>query len=154
MLEIGNKAPGFSLLDKDGNIVSLRDFAGKKVVLYFYPKDNTSGCTIQAQEFRDAYQQFVDLNVVVIGVSKDDVKSHQKFCQDHNLPFILLSDVERKALQAYDVLKQGSMYGKPVTKTLRTTFLIDEFGMIEQIWHEVDPKDNAGEILSYLHNQR
>ena len=98
MLEIGNKAPGFSLLDKEGNIVSLRDFAGKKVVLYFCPKDNTSVCTIQAQEFRDSYHQFVDLNVVVIGVSKDGVNSHQKFCEDHNLPFILLSDVEKKAL--------------------------------------------------------
>lgn len=154
MLEIGNKAPGFSLLDKEGHYVALRDFVGKKVVLYFYPKDNTPGCTIQAEEFRDAHQAFVDLDVVVIGVSKDDVKSHQKFCRDFNLPFILLSDPDRKALEAYDVLKEGTMYGKPVTRTLRTTFLIDEVGTIEHIWTDVDPKDNATEILNYLRNQR
>lgn len=153
MLELGNKAPGFSLFDKDGNIVSLRDFVGKKVVLYFYPKDNTPGCTIQAQAFRDTYAAFAKLNVVVIGISKDSVKSHQKFCSDHNLPFILLSDEEKKALSAYDVIKEATMYGKPVTKTLRTTFLIDEFGLIEHIWPEVDPKDNAFEILDYLHQQ-
>ena len=150
MLVIGNKAPGFSLLDKDSNIVSLRDFVGKKVILYFYPKDNTPGCTVQAQGFRDMYDQFKALDVVVIGVSKDSVKSHQKFCRDFDLPFILLADEERKALEAYGVTKAGSMYGKPVVRTLRTTFLIDEFGLIEQIWPEVDPKENAGEILEYL----
>lgn len=150
MLNIGIKAPGFSLLDKNSNIVSLRDFVGKRVVLYFYPKDHTSGCTLQAQAFRDAYDEFVALGVVVIGVSKDSVKSHQKFCSDFNLPFILLSDVERKAHHAYDVLEEGKMYGKPVVRTLRTTFLIDEFGMIDQIWPNVDPEKNAAEILDYL----
>jgi len=154
MLELGIKAPGFSLLDKDNNIVSLRDFSGRKVVLYFYPKDNTPGCTIQAQGFRDAYKEFAKLDVVVIGVSKDSVKSHQKFCSDFELPFILLSDVERKTLTAYEVLKEGSMYGKPVQKTLRTTFLIDEVGTIEHIWSDVDPKENATEILAYLNAHR
>ncbi len=154
MLKNGIKAPGFSLLDKDGNIVSLRDFAGKKVVLYFYPKDNTSGCTLQAQEFRDAYHKFASLDVVVIGVSKDSVKSHQKFCQDHDLPFILLSDVDRKAHQAYDVLQEGTMYGKKVIRTLRTTFLIDEVGLVEHIWEKVDPKLNASEIIEYLANNK
>ncbi len=150
MLNIGTKAPGFSLLDKDQNIVSLRDFAGKKVILYFYPKDNTSGCTLQAQGFRDHYDEFQKLDVVVIGVSKDSVRSHQKFCRDHELPFILLSDEERKTLAAYEVTKEASMYGKPVLKTLRTTFLIDEAGLIEYIWPDVDPAINAEEILDYL----
>lgn len=154
MLEIGMKAPGFSLLDKDSNIVSLRDFAGQKVVLYFYPKDHTSGCTLQAQSFRDAYQQFKQHDVVVIGVSKDSVKSHQKFCRDHDLPFILLSDEERKSLYAYDVVVEGKMYGKPVLKTARTTFLIDEAGLIEYIWPLVDPAQNANDILAYLKAHR
>lgn len=150
MLIEGIKAPGFSLFDKDGNIVSLRDFAGKKIVLYFYPKDHTPGCTVQAQSFRDAYQEFEKLGVVVIGVSKDSVKSHEKFCSDYSLPFILLSDEERKAHEAYDVLEEGTMYGKPVIRTLRTTFLIDEVGTIEKIWEKVDPAQNVGEILAYL----
>lgn len=150
MLIEGIKAPEFSLRDKDGNIVSLRDFAGKKIVLYFYPKDHTPGCTIQAQAFRDAYEEFAKLGIIVIGVSKDSVKSHQKFCSDYNLPFILLSDEDRKAHEAYDVLEEGKMYGKPVIRTLRTTFLIDEVGTIERIWEKVDPAQNASDILNYL----
>lgn len=154
MLEVGIKAPGFSLLDKDSNIISLRDFSGKKVVLYFYPKDNTPGCTIQAQKFRDIYEEFKSLDVVVIGVSKDSVKSHQKFCRDYDLPFILLSDEEKKVLQAYEVTEAGTMYGKPVLRTLRTTYLIDEVGLIEHVWPDADPEKNAMQILFYLKTHR
>ena len=150
MLEIKTKAPDFTLTDKDGNSVSLSDFAGKKVVLYFYPKDNTPGCTRQACAFAGAYEQFKSLDVAVIGISKDSVASHQKFAQKYELPFILLSDPELQAIQAYDVWHEKKMCGKVGFGVVRTTYVIDEEGFIEQVMPKVKPDTNAAEILSYL----
>ena len=150
MLEIGMKAPEFALSDKDGNTVRLSDFAGKKVVLYFYPKDNTPGCTRQACAFAAAYEGFRSQNVAVIGVSKDSVASHLKFAQKHDLPFILLSDPDLQAIQAYGVWQEKKLYGKVSMGVVRTTFLIDEAGNLEKIMPKVKPDTNAAEILSYL----
>ena len=150
MLEAGTKAPEFALPDKDGNIVSLSDFAGRKVVLYFYPKDNTPGCTRQACAFAGAYEEFKRINAVVIGVSKDSVASHQKFAEKHGLPFILLSDPELTAIQAYGVWQEKKLYGKVSMGVVRSTFLIDENGMIEKVMPKVKPDTNAAEILAYL----
>ena len=150
MLEVGMKAPEFTLSDRDGNWVSLNDFLGKKVVLYFYPRDNTPGCTRQACAFAAAYEGFKSKNVVVIGVSKDSVTSHQKFAQKHNLPFILLSDPELKAIEAYGVWQEKKLYGKVSMGVVRTTFLIDEQGRIEKMMPKVKPDTNAAEILAYL----
>ena len=150
MLEIGMKAPEFILKDKDGNSVSLSDFTGKKVVIYFYPKDNTPGCTRQACAFAAAYEGFKSKNVVVIGISKDSVASHQRFAQKYNLPFILLSDPELQAIQGYGVWQEKKLYGKISMGVVRTTFLIDEQGRIERIMPKVKPDTNAAEILSYL----
>ena len=150
MLEIGMKAPEFTLSDKDGNAVSLSDFLGKKVVLYFYPKDNTPGCTRQACAFAGAYEGFKDRDVVVIGISKDSVASHLKFAQKYDLPFILLSDPELQAIQAYGVWQEKKLYGKVSMGVVRTTFIIDEQGNIEKVMPKVKPDTNAAEILSYL----
>lgn len=150
MLEVGTKAPEFTLLDKDGNPVSLTDFAGKKVVLYFYPKDNTPGCTRQAYTFAGAYEDFKKINAVVIGVSKDSVASHQKFVEKHGLPFILLSDPELTAIQAYGVWQEKKLYGKVSMGVVRSTFVINENGMIEKAMPKVKPDTNAAEILEYL----
>ena len=150
MLEIGLKAPEFSLSDKDGNIVNLSDFLGKKVVLYFYPKDNTPGCTRQACAFAAAYEGFKSKDVVVIGISKDSTASHQKFAQKHDLPFILLSDPELQAIQAYGVWQEKKLYGKVSMGVVRTTFIIDAQGNIEKVMPKVKPDTNAAEILSYL----
>ena len=150
MLEVGTKAPEFSLPDKDGNIVSLSDFLGKKVVLYFYPKDNTPGCTRQACAFAAAYEGFKANNVVVIGISKDSITSHQKFAQKYDLPFILLSDPELQAIQSYGVWQEKKLYGKVSYGVVRTTFIIDELGNIEKIMPKVKPDTNAAEILRYL----
>lgn len=150
MLEIGTKAPEFTLPDKDGNAVSLTDFAGKKVVLYFYPKDNTPGCTRQACAFAGAYQEFKKINAVVIGISKDSVASHQKFAEKYGLPFILLSDPELTAIQAYGVWQEKKLYGKVSMGVARSTFVIDENGMIEKVMPKVKPDTNAAEILAYL----
>ena len=150
MLEIGMKAPEFTLSDKDGNTVSLSDFTGKKVVLYFYPKDNTPGCTRQACAFAAAYEGFKAKDVVVIGISKDSVASHLKFAQKYDLPFILLSDPDLQAIQAYGVWQEKKLYGKVSMGVVRTTFLIDEQGNIEKVMPKVKPDTNAAEILSYL----
>ena len=150
MIEIGMKAPEFTLLDKDGNTVSLSDFLGKKVVLYFYPRDNTPGCTRQACAFAAAYEGFKEKDVAVIGISKDSVASHQKFAQKYDLPFILLSDPELKAIQVYGVWQEKKLYGKVSYGVVRTTFIIDEQGNIEKIMPKVKPDTNAAEILSYL----
>ena len=150
MLEIGMKAPEFILKDKDGNSVSLSDFTGKKVVIYFYPKDNTPGCTRQACAFAAAYEGFKSKDVVVIGISKDSVVSHQRFAQKYDLPFILLSDPELQAIQGYGVWQEKKLYGKISMGVVRTTFLIDEQGRIERIMPKVKPDTNAAEILSYL----
>lgn len=150
MLEVGTKAPEFTLPDKDGNPVSLTDFAGKKVVLYFYPKDNTPGCTRQACAFAGAYEEFKKINVVVIGVSKDSAASHQKFAEKHGLPFILLSDPELTAIQAYGVWQEKKLYSKVSMGMVRSTFVINENGMIEKVMPKVKPDTNATEILEYL----
>ena len=150
MLEAGMKAPAFTLNDKDGNAVSLSDFAGKKVVLYFYPKDNTPGCTRQACAFAAAYEGFRTKDTVVIGISKDSAASHQKFAQKYDLPFILLSDPELQAIQAYGVWQEKKLYGKVSMGVVRTTFIIDEQGCIERVMPKVKPDTNAAEILAYL----
>ena len=150
MLEAGIKAPNFTLPDKDGNPISLSDFLGKKVVLYFYPKDNTPGCTRQACAFAAAYEGFKSRNVVVIGISKDSVASHLKFAQKHDLPFILLSDPELQAIQAYGVWQEKKLYGKVSMGVVRSTFIIDEQGQIEKVMPKVKPDTNAAEILAYL----
>lgn len=150
MLEAGTKAPEFTLKDKDGNDVSLSDFRGKKVVLYFYPKDNTPGCTRQACGFASAYEEFKNINAVVIGISKDSISSHEKFAAKYNLPFILLSDQERQAIEAYDVWQEKKNYGKVSMGVVRTTYIIDEDGVIEKVMKKVKPDTNAAEILEYL----
>ena len=150
MLEINTKAPDFTLPDKDGNPVSLSDFRGRKVVLYFYPRDNTPGCTRQACAFAAAYDRFRSMEVTVIGVSKDSVSSHLKFAQKYDLPFILLSDPELQAIQAYDVWKEKKLYGKVSMGVVRTTYIIDEQGNIEKAMPKVKPDTNAAEILEYL----
>lgn len=150
MLEAGMKAPEFVLNDKDGNEVSLKSFAGKKTVVYFYPKDNTPGCTKQACAFAVAYDEFKKLDVPVIGISKDSEASHIKFAEKHNLPFILLADPELKAIQAYDVWQEKKMCGKTSMGVVRTTYLIDENGSIEKVWNKAKPDTNAAEILEYL----
>ncbi|MGN0595792.1 MAG: thioredoxin-dependent thiol peroxidase [Ruminiclostridium sp.] len=150
MLEKGNKAPDFTLSDKDGNNVSLSDFRGKKVVLYFYPKDNTPGCTRQACAFAGLYGEFKKKNVEVIGISKDSVASHQKFAEKHGLNFVLLSDPELIAIKAYGVWQEKKLYGKIGLGVVRTTFIIDENGVIEKVMPKVKPDTNAAEILAEL----
>ena len=153
MLEVGMKAPDFTLLDKRGNSVSLSDFLGKKVVLYFYPKDSTPGCTRQACAFAQNHSNFEDKNVVVIGVSKDSVVSHLKFAEKYELPFVLLSDPELQAIQAYGVWQEKKLYGKVSMGVVRSTYLIDEQGMIEKVMPKVKPDTNAAEILAYLNGE-
>ena len=150
MLNIGDKAPQFTLSDKDGNQISLKDFLGKKVVIYFYPKDNTPGCTRQACAFAESYTQFKTKNIEVIGISKDSVNSHIKFAEKYDLPFILLSDPERIAIEAYGVWQEKKMCGKVGMGVVRTTFIIDENGNIEKIMPKVKPDTNAAEILAEL----
>ena len=147
MLEKGTKAPGFTLSDKDGNLVSLSDFEGKKVVLYFYPKDNTSGCSKQACGFAELYPQFTEKGAVVIGISKDSVASHKKFEEKFGLPFTLLSDTELAAIQAYDVWKEKTMCGKTSMGVVRTTYLIDENGMIAKAFGNVKAAENPKKML-------
>ena len=153
MLQIGTQAPAFTLNDKDGNAVSLADFKGKKVVLYFYPRDNPPGCTRQACAFAARYQDFSAKNTVVIGVSKDSVASHLKFAQKYDLPFVLLSDPELQAIQAYDVWKEKKLYGKVSMGVVRTTYLIDEEGVIRWAKEKVKPDENAGELLALLEQE-
>lgn len=150
MLEVGTKAPDFTLPDKDGKMVSLSDFAGKRVVLYFYPKDNTPGCTRQACAFAGAYEEFKTLDAVVIGVSKDSAASHQKFAEKYDLPFVLLSDPELTAIQAYGVWQEKKLYGKVSMGVVRSTYVIDRNGVIEKVMPKVKPDTNAAEILDYL----
>ncbi|EGT2200898.1 TPA: thioredoxin-dependent thiol peroxidase [Clostridioides difficile] len=153
MLSIGTKAPEFTLEDKDGNKVSISDFKGKKVVVYFYPKDNTPVCTRQACAFRNAYDGFKKEDVQVIGISKDSIKSHQKFAEKHELPFILLSDPDLVAIKAFDVWKEKKMYGKTALGVVRATYIIDENGIIEKVFEKAKPDTNAQEILEYLEKQ-
>lgn len=150
MLQVGMQAPAFMLADKDGKMVSLSDFFGKKVVLYFYPKDNTPGCTRQACAFASAYSEFEKKNAVVIGISKDSVSSHEKFAGKYNLPFILLSDPELQSIQAYGVWQEKKLYGKTSMGVVRTTFIIDEQGKILKVMPKVKPDTNAAEVLQLL----
>ena len=150
MLEIGSAAPDFTLADKDGALVSLSDFRGRRVVLYFYPKDNTPGCTRQACAFAGAYQAFQTKGVEVIGISRDSVASHVKFAEKHGLPFVLLSDPTRQAIEAYGVWQEKKTCGKVSMGVVRTTFLIDAEGKIEKIMPRVKPDTNAAEILAEL----
>ena len=150
MLEIGNIAPDFSLNDKDGNTVTLSNYRGKKVVLYFYPKDNTPGCTRQACAFAANYEAFKSKDIIVIGVSKDSVASHQKFAEKYGLPFILLSDPQLEAIKAYDVWQEKKLCGKIGLGVVRTTFIIDEEGKIQAVMPKVKPDTNAQEILSMI----
>ena len=150
MLDTGTKAPDFILTDKNGKEVSLSDFLGKKVVLYFYPKDNTPGCTRQACAFAGLYKQFKEKNIEVIGISKDSVASHQKFAEKHGLDFVLLSDPELMAIKAYDVWQEKKLYGKVSMGVVRTTYIIDEKGYIEKVMPKVKPDTNAAEILAEL----
>ena len=150
MIEAEMKAPDFTLNDKDGKAVSLSDFLGKKVVLYFYPKDNTPGCTRQACAFAGAYGEFKNKNIEVVGISKDSVASHVKFAEKYNLPFILLSDPELEAIKAYGVWQEKKLYGKVSMGVVRTTFIIDENGNVEKIMPKVKPDTNAAEILAEL----
>lgn len=150
MLEVGTKAPDFTLNDKDGNPVSLSDFLGKKVVLYFYPKDNTPGCTRQACAFAGAYEGFRQKNVEVIGISRDSVASHVRFAEKYSLPFILLSDPDRVAIEAFGVWQEKKLYGKVNMGVVRTTFIIDEEGRITAIMPRVKPDTNAAEVLAQL----
>lgn len=150
MLEVGTKAPEFTLPDKDGNNVSLSDFRGKKVVLYFYPKDNTPGCTRQACAFASAYDRFRTADIVVIGISKDSTASHQKFAAKYDLPFLLLSDPELQAIQAYGVWQEKKLYGKVSMGVVRSTFLIDENGVVTHALPKVKPDTNAAQVLELL----
>ena len=154
LLEAGSKAPDFALPNQDGQEVKLSDFAGRKVVVYFYPKDNTPGCTRQACAFAAAYEEFTKLGVPVIGISKDSVKSHQNFIAKQNLPFLVLSDPDRQAIEAYGVWQEKKLYGKVSMGVVRSTFVIDENGVIEKVYPKVKPDTNAAEILEYLKGQR
>ena len=149
MLSIGTKAPDFTLPDQNGELRSLGDFAGKKVVLYFYSKDNTSGCTKQACGFGELYPQFTENGAVVIGISKDSAESHKKFGEKYSLPFVLLSDPELKAITAYDVWKEKMNYGKPVMGVVRTTYLIED-GVITKAFGKVKAAENPAQMLQEL----
>ncbi len=150
MLAVGIPAPDFTLQDKSSTPITLSSFLGKKVVLYFYPKDNTPGCTRQACAFAGTYEEFKSRDVVVIGISKDSVASHQRFADKYDLPFILLSDPELQAIQAYDVWQEKKMYRKVSMGVVRATYVIDENGVIEKVMPKVKPDTNAAEILEYL----
>ena len=150
MLELGTKAPEFTLLNQDGKEVSLSDFKGKKVVLYFYSKDNTAGCTKQACGFAEIYPYFLEKGAAVIGVSKDSVESHRKFADKYNLKFTLLSDMDKKVIQSYDVWKEKNMYGKKSMGVVRTTYLIDEEGMITKAFTKVNATKNPADMLENI----
>lgn len=150
MLKTGEKAPDFTLKDINGNNVSLSDYIGKKVVLYFYPKDNTPGCTRQACAFAGLYKEFQRKGVEVIGISKDSIESHIKFTDKYGLPFKLLSDPKLSAIKAYDVWQEKKLYGKVSMGVVRTTFIIDEQGDILRIMPKVKPDTNAAEILAQI----
>jgi peroxiredoxin Q/BCP len=150
MLKEGTNAPDFTLPDENGQMHSLKDYLGNKVILYFYPKDNTQGCTKQACGFRDLYPQFQEKNAVVLGISKDSVASHKKFSEKYGFPFTILSDTEKEVIQAYDVWKEKKLYGKVSMGVVRTTYLIDENGVIIKAVDKVKAADNPMQMLELL----
>ena len=150
MLEVGTKAPDFTLPDQNGNMHSLSEYRGKKVILYFYPKDNTAGCTKQACGFAERYPRFMEKGAVVLGISKDSVASHKKFEEKYGLPFTLLADPELAAIQAYDVWQEKKNYGKTYMGVVRTTYLIDENGKIVKAFDKVKAADNPEQMLGEL----
>ena len=152
MLEAGTMAPEIVLNDKDGNEVKLSDFKGQRVVVYFYPRDNTPGCTRQACAFRDEFAEYKKLGIQVMGISKDSEASHQRFAEKNELPFVLLADPELKAIKDYDVWQEKKMYGKVSMGVVRSTYLIGEDGMIEKVWKKAKPDTNAKEILEYINS--
>ena len=152
MLEAGTKAPEIVLNDKDGNEVKLSDFKGQRVVVYFYPRDNTPGCTRQACAFRDEFAEYKKLGIQVMGISKDSEASHQRFAEKNELPFVLLADPELKAIKDYDPWQEKKMYGKVSMGVVRSTYLIGEDGMIEKVWKKAKPDTNAKEILEYINS--
>ncbi|WP_078552178.1 thioredoxin-dependent thiol peroxidase [Bacillus alkalicellulosilyticus] len=149
-LEIGQEAPDFTLPSQTGEDVSLSDFRGKHVVLYFYPKDMTPGCTTQACDFRDKHESFADVNAVIIGISPDPVARHQKFIEKYDLPFLLLADEEQKAAQLYDVWKLKKNFGKEYMGIERSTFIIDKDGKLVKEWRKVKVKDHVEEALQFI----
>lgn len=150
MLKVGTKAPNFSLPNYLNENISLSDFLGKKVVIYFYSKDNTSGCTKQALAFKENYDEYLSKGITVIGISKDSIKSHQKFVEKYELPFILLSDESTEVLNMYEVWQEKKLYGKTYMGVVRTTYVIDENGIIIKVYKSVKPDKNASEILCEL----
>lgn len=150
MLAKGKQAPSFQLYDQNNNLISLEDFRGKKVVLYFYPKDNTPGCTKQACAFKDNFSKFQNMNCVIIGISKDSVRSHMNFTNKYELPFLLLSDPSTETIQAYDVWNEKKMYGKTYMGIIRSTYIIDEKGMIAEAMEKVKPDSNPSDAIAYL----
>lgn len=147
MIQTGDKMPEFEVMDQDGNMVSSKDFIGKKTVIYFYPKDNTSGCTQQACNLRDNYEAMIAKGYNVVGVSKDSVKSHKNFAEKYNLPFTLLADTSTEVIQAFGAWGEKSLYGRRYMGTLRMTFIFDENGILTKIIEKVDTKNHAGQIL-------
>ena len=150
MLETGTKAPAFALPDQKGDIRTLEEFSGKKIILYFYPRDNTPGCTKQACGFAELYPQFIEKDAVVIGISKDSVASHKKFEDKYNLPFVLLSDTGLDVIKAYDVWKEKKNYGKVSMGVVRTTYLIDENGIIIKGFDKVKAAENPNQMMTIL----
>ena len=150
MLKVGQIAPEFTLNDQFGNQISLSSFKGKKVVIYFYPKDHTPGCTRQACAFRDAFTGFKEKDIVVIGISKDSIDSHRKFVDDYELPFILLSDPDLEVIKAYEVWVEKTNYGKKSFGVSRSTYVLDEEGRIIKVFKKANPDTNAEEILKLL----
>ena len=150
MLEKGTRAPDFKLDDQDGNPVSLSDFKGKKILLWFYPKASTPGCTIEGQEFRDEFQKFQEKNTVILGMSADSVKSQKNFCEKQNFPFSLVSDPEKTTIRKYEAIGLKKMYGREYEGIFRISYLIDENGFIQKTYGKVKPKEHAKEVLEDL----
>ena len=150
MFKILDKAPNFKLKNQFNEDVSLNDFLGKKIVLYFYPKDNTPGCTQQALGFKEKYSEFINKNTVIIGISKDSINSHQRFIEKYDLPFVLLSDPDLEVIKMYNAYGEKKLYGKTSFGVIRTTYLINEEGFIEQIYQKVNAKENANQIICTL----
>ncbi len=154
MIQPGTPAPDFQLLDQNGETVSLSSFRGKKVVLYFYPRDNTAGCSREAAAYRDAMPEFEALGVTVLGLSKDSSASHKRFADKYELPFTLLADTEISVLPAYGAWQEKKMYGKVSMGTVRSTVLIDENGVVEKVWPKAKPDTNAADVLAYLKGEK